>query len=291
MKKKIRRGIIMIGLLNLGSFVLGLIAPILPVVNLMRYKKHDDRNWAALSVMSTSACAISLCFQIFYNDHLVKMEDWTALMDTTDAVASAASTLLIVTILLNAITLIVYRSSEVGCQCNDKIFNDTHYNRDGGDFVNKILKGTLIVFGVILVGIVILVFSFIQSMKPDKEKEEQVKIQAIRRSTCLDSWSSTGCGPEAANLKRIELQGVLQRLHFEATPGHVLALGGSFGMASFPTDGDTYETLLATADRRMYDDKAHRKLPADAGSTEEDPPAGPPRFAKIAVPASCTRNY
>ncbi len=100
-----------------------------------------------------------------------------------------------------------------------------------------------------------------------------------------------GCGPEAANLKRIELQGVLQRLHFEATPGHVLALGGSFGMASFPTDGDTYETLLATADRRMYDDKAHRKLPADAGSTEDDPPAGPPRFAKIAIPASCTRNY
>ena len=44
--------------------------------------------------------------------------------------------------------------------------------------MNKILKVTLIVFGVILVGVVILVFSFTQSMKPDKEKEEQVIIQA-----------------------------------------------------------------------------------------------------------------
>ncbi len=44
--------------------------------------------------------------------------------------------------------------------------------------MNKILKVTLIVFGVIVVGLVILVFTFIQSMKPDKEKEEQVKFKA-----------------------------------------------------------------------------------------------------------------
>ena len=99
----------MIGLLNLGSFVLGLIAWILPVVNLMRYKQHDHRKWVTLSVMSISACAISLCFQIFYNYHLVKIEDWSALMDTTGAVAFATAFLLIVTIILNAITLIVYR--------------------------------------------------------------------------------------------------------------------------------------------------------------------------------------
>ena len=99
----------MIWLLNLGSLVLGLIAWILPVVNLMRYKKHDHKNWVILSIMSISACAISLCFQIFYNNHLVKIEDWSALMDTTDAVVFVSSVLLIVTILLNAITLFVYR--------------------------------------------------------------------------------------------------------------------------------------------------------------------------------------
>lgn len=99
----------MIGLLNLGSLVLGLIAWLLPVVNLMQSKKQNNLNWVVLSMMSLLACAISLSFQIIYNNHLVNIEDWSALMDTSDAVTSAASTLLIVTILLNAITLLVYR--------------------------------------------------------------------------------------------------------------------------------------------------------------------------------------
>lgn len=103
----------MIGLLNLGSLMLGLIAWILPVVNLMRYEKHDHRTWVALSFVSISACAISLCFQIFNTYHLVKIEDLSALMDTTGAVAFVATVLLIVTIILNVITLIVYRDKTV----------------------------------------------------------------------------------------------------------------------------------------------------------------------------------
>ncbi len=99
----------MFGLFNLGSLLLGLIAWILPVVNIMRYKKDNHRNWVALSVMSISACAISLYFQIFYSYHLVKIEDWSALMDTMGAVAFVSAVLLIITIILNAITLIVYR--------------------------------------------------------------------------------------------------------------------------------------------------------------------------------------
>jgi len=103
----------MIGLLNLGSLVLGLMAWILPVVNLMRYTKHDNRNWVTLSIMSISACAISLYFQIYYGYYLIKLEDWSALMDTQGTVAFVASVLLIVTLILNAITLIVYRNSLV----------------------------------------------------------------------------------------------------------------------------------------------------------------------------------
>lgn len=99
----------MIGLFNLGSFVLGLIAWILPVVNIIRYKKDSHRNWVTLSIMSISACAISLYFQIFYAYHLVKIADWSALMDTMGAVTFVSTVLLIVTIILNAITLIVYR--------------------------------------------------------------------------------------------------------------------------------------------------------------------------------------
>ncbi|WP_268745183.1 hypothetical protein [Bacillus cihuensis] len=40
----------MIGLFNLGSLILGLIAWILPVVNLMRYKKHDHWNRVVFSL-------------------------------------------------------------------------------------------------------------------------------------------------------------------------------------------------------------------------------------------------
>lgn len=99
----------MIGLLNLGSFVLGLVAWILPIVNIMLYNKHDHRNWATLSIISISTCAISLCFQIFYNYHLVKIADWSALMDTMGTVTFAAVVLLIITIILNSITLMIYR--------------------------------------------------------------------------------------------------------------------------------------------------------------------------------------
>lgn len=99
----------MIGWLNIGSLVLGLIAWLLPVVNLVGYIIGKQRNWAILSILSISACAISLCFQIFYNNHLVKIEDWSALMDTTRAVAILSAVLLVVTIILNAITLVVYR--------------------------------------------------------------------------------------------------------------------------------------------------------------------------------------
>ncbi|WP_079508791.1 hypothetical protein [Mesobacillus jeotgali] len=44
--------------------------------------------------------------------------------------------------------------------------------------MNKFLKVILIVVGVMILGIAILVFSFVQGMKPDKEEEEKVKIKA-----------------------------------------------------------------------------------------------------------------
>lgn len=108
LKSEVKKGgVNMVGLLNLGSLVLGLIAWTLPLVNLMRYRK----NWVILSIMSISACAISLCFQIFYNYHLVNIEDWAALMDTTGAVVLVSVVLVTVTLLLNIFTLIEYRKN------------------------------------------------------------------------------------------------------------------------------------------------------------------------------------
>src|SRR5438034_1533108 len=77
----------------------------------------------------------------------------------------------------------------------------------------------------------------------------------------------SGCGGEEAERKRLELQQAVDELRFEARPGTVLPLGISIGAAIFPHDGDSYETLLATADGRMYRDKTHRKRnQTDGGS-------------------------
>ncbi|EKN71625.1 hypothetical protein BABA_00430 [Neobacillus bataviensis LMG 21833] len=44
--------------------------------------------------------------------------------------------------------------------------------------MSKFLKIFLSILGVIVVGIGILIFSFVQGMKPDKDQEEKIKIQA-----------------------------------------------------------------------------------------------------------------
>ncbi|TMU87028.1 hypothetical protein FGG79_02485 [Bacillus sp. BHET2] len=100
----------MIGLLNLGSLLLGLLAWILPVINLMRFRGNEHRRGVAFSVLSMSACAISLCFQMFYHYHLVIIEDWSALMDITGVMVTIASVLLIGTVGLNTMTLILYQN-------------------------------------------------------------------------------------------------------------------------------------------------------------------------------------
>jgi len=69
----------------------------------------------------------------------------------------------------------------------------------------------------------------------------------------------SGCSGEEAERKRLELQRAVDSLQFEARPGKMLALAISIGAAVFPHDGDSYDTLLATADSRMYRDKTRRK--------------------------------
>ena len=69
----------------------------------------------------------------------------------------------------------------------------------------------------------------------------------------------SGCGAEEAEQKRLELQETVDAVSLEAAPGQRFPLGISLGTAVFPHDGITYETLLATADQRMYADKAVRK--------------------------------
>jgi diguanylate cyclase (GGDEF)-like protein/putative nucleotidyltransferase with HDIG domain len=73
----------------------------------------------------------------------------------------------------------------------------------------------------------------------------------------------SGCGAIEAEQKQRELQKTIAEICFEVRPGKTVQLGGSFGYAVFPRDGQAYESLLSTADRRMYQDKAARKGRAD----------------------------
>jgi len=101
----------MYGFLNLGSLLFGLIAWILPVINLVKKNKSENKNWIILSLSSVSACSISLCMQILYINHLVEVGHLSALMDTSDFIAFVSLVLLGVTIFLTIMTLFIYSKS------------------------------------------------------------------------------------------------------------------------------------------------------------------------------------
>jgi diguanylate cyclase (GGDEF)-like protein len=89
-----------------------------------------------------------------------------------------------------------------------------------------------------------------------------------------------GCGLDEAEHKRTELQRAIGDTAFEAKTGTLIPLSISAGAAVFPHDGDSYESLLAKADSRMYRDKIMRKRDAhtrrhargDRGSSITSPP-------------------
>ncbi len=81
------------------------------------------------------------------------------------------------------------------------------------------------------------------------------------------------CSREAAETKRRELQARLCQIELVVRPGRVTRLAVSAGVAVFPHDGATYETLLAEADQRMYRDKAVRR-----GDIPEARPSAPAEF-------------
>ena len=73
-----------------------------------------------------------------------------------------------------------------------------------------------------------------------------------------------GCGWDEAEYKRLELQEAVESLVFEAKPGVRMPLSISAGASVFPHDGNTYEVLMAKADRRMYRNKVMHKRDVQA---------------------------
>jgi diguanylate cyclase (GGDEF)-like protein/putative nucleotidyltransferase with HDIG domain len=93
-----------------------------------------------------------------------------------------------------------------------------------------------------------------------------------------------GCGAEEAEAKRVELQNAVAAISLEVSPARAVHVSLSAGAAIFPSDGETYEILLATADGRMYRDKNTRKpaeadraaaVPASPAVVHEFPPPPP----------------
>lgn len=101
----------MYALLNVGSLLFGLVAWLFPLINLAMKDKAKNKNFAVFSVASVSACAVSLCMQLFNISSLVKDVAWSSLMDTASPIANVSLLLLVVTIVLNAVTIVVYRKS------------------------------------------------------------------------------------------------------------------------------------------------------------------------------------
>jgi diguanylate cyclase (GGDEF)-like protein/putative nucleotidyltransferase with HDIG domain len=99
------------------------------------------------------------------------------------------------------------------------------------------------------------------------------------------------CPPDAAELKRQELQ---RRIEEIAVPidAVMLRVGMSAGAAIYPHDGQTYEELLAAADRRMYSDKALRRRFARLGTWDTIPTAAapPPARPAKALPTTARHN-
>jgi diguanylate cyclase (GGDEF)-like protein len=67
------------------------------------------------------------------------------------------------------------------------------------------------------------------------------------------------CTRDEAEERRRLMQEAVAALSLRADDGDVIDLHVSGGVSTFPEDGDTYERLLARADRRMYRNKAHTK--------------------------------
>lgn len=90
-------------ILNLGSFLLGLIAWIVPILAIKRPGRVTVKNCLRYIIVSFSACAAALCLQLFEINHRVQIQDWSALMDTVGTLIWVAVILAVMTLILNLI--------------------------------------------------------------------------------------------------------------------------------------------------------------------------------------------
>ena len=97
--------------LNIVSLLLGLTALWLPVSQLIGRKPARSVQRQTTQLGSLAACVAAMLMQMIYQWHLVDIEDWSALMDTSGAAVMLSAGLAAVTIALNFISIIRNRES------------------------------------------------------------------------------------------------------------------------------------------------------------------------------------
>lgn len=89
------------GWLNLGSLVCGLAGWIIPCLGLRKGRIPRPGKQGMASALSLTLCGLALWMQLWYQQHLVDIGDWSALMDTAGVVTGIGAFLLLSTVLLN----------------------------------------------------------------------------------------------------------------------------------------------------------------------------------------------
>lgn len=84
---------------NIMSILFGAIAIIFPIIALIVKKSQAYK----ISCISFSMCALSLYCQICEYNHRVIMQDWSALLDTSEFIRGISFALMIITFVLNLI--------------------------------------------------------------------------------------------------------------------------------------------------------------------------------------------
>jgi cytochrome c oxidase subunit 4 len=101
----------MMYLLNLGSLLFGLASWVIPLIPLVARKFSASRSIKAIFASLVSVI-FALVMQILYTNHLVDIEDWSALIDTQGTVVLAGSVLSAIALVLNGMLLV--KSSKLG---------------------------------------------------------------------------------------------------------------------------------------------------------------------------------
>ncbi|GAA0493582.1 hypothetical protein IRB23M11_15460 [Alkalibacterium sp. m-11] len=98
--------------LNVASLFFGLLAWALPAYQIVRPIRRTY-NQSLLVLSSFAFCTAALWLHLLYNNHLVQIQDWGALLDTSSVLTWVAGILLLVTIVLNIFSIRSYAQLRV----------------------------------------------------------------------------------------------------------------------------------------------------------------------------------